>query len=162
MKINAEIDIEWLNEDGKIDAEVDKQLFNAVAEKLYLDLARTLGPKFAKSVEDSLSIKTSQLINTVLEGPITIKKGWNDETDYESIYDMIEQKMTALYEGKIESAHGTCNKDPLLANLENYINLSIKRLLHDVENKVKLHANEAAKKEVSDHHLIKALQVALK
>ena len=96
------------------------------------------------------------LINTVLEKPIEITTGWNKTEKYDSIFDMVETKLTALYEKKIGSVQ-SCEKDPLLARVENHIDQKVKTLLTDVDKIITKHAEKHATKAVKENQIIQAL-----
>lgn len=149
MKFNVEIDIDWVDEESNIDDEI--------RNRIVADLSKQVISKFSDGVSKQISIdaerlvraKTELIINTVLEKPITISEGWNNKTEYDSIYDMIEKRMSKLYEDKLMTT-GKCVADPLLKNIEKYVDSITKKLLFDVEKAIKIHSENAAKKCVKE------------
>jgi hypothetical protein len=157
MKITAEIEIDWIHEDEGLDEKVERRLLDALVNKIEGDFLKEAGKSVAQAANRLITAKTELLINSVLEKPVTVSNGWNDKREYDSIYAMVEQRMTELYEGKL-NVNGQCKKDPLLANIEGFVKSSTDKLLKDVERIVEKHAKEAAAKEVKEHELFKTLE----
>lgn len=157
MKFNVEIDIDWIDEDNGLDDEIKDQLVSGLARKIENQFTDDIARTISSTAHNFVKAKTEMIINSVLEKPIIITEGWNNKTEYNSIYDMIEQKMTGLYEGKINSK-GTCKEDPLLSNLKSHIESSVSKLLGDVQRIIEKKSNEVARDAVKNHDLIKALE----
>lgn len=160
MKFNVEIDIDWLEEDD-LDEIFKQKLLNKLSEQILKEFNEETGKLIAYNASALIRAKTELLINSVLEKPVVISDAWNSKEKYASIFDMVEQKMTALYEGKLNIS-GQCKKDPLLQNIENYIKQETERLLKIVETKIKKDAAIAAKQAVNESELIKAIGLAIK
>ncbi len=156
MEITAKINIDWISEDDVLDEAVERKLLDSLSRAIQNEFMKEAGKKIAESANNLITAKTELLINTVLEQPVMISTGWQNKEEYDSIYDMVEKKMTALYQGKLDVS-GQCQKDPLLSNIEEYVKSSVNKLLTDVENIIRKRAAEAAKTEVKEHELIKAL-----
>jgi len=157
MKITSEVEIDWINEEGSVDEIVEGRIFKALITRIEGEVVKKIAEKVAASADKLITAKTEMLINTTLEQPCVISKGWNKKEEYESIYDMVEKKMSALYEGKL-GASGECKKDPLLANIETTVKNQVSTLLKSVENIINKSATNAAKKEVREHELFKTLE----
>ena len=161
MKFTAEVEIDWIDEDESIDSVMQQKILNNLTAQITSKFSEGVGNKIAESAERLVTAKTELIINTVLEQPITITKGWNDKTEYQSIYDMVEQRMSGLYEGRL--GNGTkCEKDPLLGRIENYVDQKVTKLLKDVDNVLQKHADVAATKAVKENNLIKSLDKIVK
>ncbi len=160
MRFNVEIDIDWIDEESNISEEITNGIISTLTNKIYAEFLKGAGEKLADKAELIIAAKTSEVINTVLEQPITITNGWNNKKEYPSIHEMIEEQMSQLYTGKINSV-GTCKEDPLLANLKKYTESKTTELLIKVDNKVRTHASDAANKAVEENKLIKALNSVL-
>ena len=157
MQITATIDLDWVDPETGIDEEVERKLLSALTKRLEDEFIKDAGKAVAQAAQKLITAKTELLINSVLEKPVTISNGWNDKQEYDSIYDMVEQKMTALYEGKLGNKN-KCEKDPLLSNIESFVKSSVDKLLNDVEVIIKKSASAAASKEVREHELFKTLE----
>ena len=160
MRFNVEIDIDWIDEESNINEEISNGIISTLTNKIHAEFLKGAGQKLADKAELIVAAKTSEIINTVLEQSITITNGWNNKKEYSSIHEMIEEQMSQLYTGKINSV-GTCKEDPLLANLKKYIDCATTELLSKVDKKVKGYASDAASKAVEENKLIKALDVVL-
>jgi len=160
MKINAEIEVDWI-EDGNIDDVVEDRLFRALSAKIEQSFVDKAGKRIAEAAHRLITAKTELLINTVLEQPVDISDAWNHKEKYDSVYDMVEKKMTALYEGKLNIS-GQCEKDPLMANIEGYVKSTTEKLLKDVQRTIEVNVNKQVKREVSESELFKTLERVVK
>ena len=156
MKFNVEIELDGLDAESGLDDEIKAgviyEITRQISDKFMSDTASSI----AKAADSLIRAKTEMLINSVLEKPVTISNGWNDKTEYSSILDMVEKRMTALYEGKI-IASKTCTKDPLLGQVEAYADKKVKAMLVDVEKIVIKHADISAREALKNNKLIEAL-----
>jgi len=160
MKFTVEVDIDWIDEEGSIDEEIQRQLISGAAkiiEKKFTDVAAS---NIAKAADKLITAKTEQLIYSVLEKPVTISTGWNSKEEYDSIYDMVEQRMTNLYDKKIGSS-GKCEKDPLLANIEKYVDNHVSSKLDNITRIIERHASNQVKDAINKNKLIDSLRTFL-
>lgn len=158
MIFNVDIEIDWIHEEKGIDEEIQTRIINALTRRIEDDFTKSAGEKLAKTAESLIKAKTELLINTVMEKPVVVSKGWNEKEEYESVFKMVEEKITTLYEGKYKSSN-TCKKDPLLSNIENYVNKTVNRMLQDLEKKIITTAEISAKKAVDESKLTTAIDI---
>ena len=156
MKFNVEIETDWIGEDGKIDDEIEDRIIHSLSAKIEKDFLDMAGKKVAEQANKLINAKVDMLINTILEKPVTVSNGWNDKREYNSIIDMIEERMTSLYEGKLQSGK-TCTKDPLLSNIEKYVDNSVSAKLKIVERTIQKTADVSATKAVEESKLVQAV-----
>lgn len=160
MKVQIELDISWLRDDDSIDdvilRGVTKRLAETVEARLTDDITKAISARASAIV----NAKTEVLIHTMLEKPVAVSTGWSSKTEYASLYDMIEQKMTALYEGKYSDTK-SCGKDPLLVQVENSVKQGFSVMVKDLEKKVNAAAVNAVKTEAKENALINALSKVL-
>lgn len=161
MKFSVEVDIDWIGEDGDLDDAISARIINGLSDQIISKFSSEAGKSMAQTAENLVKAKTEMLINTMLEKPVTISNGWNGKKEYDSIYDMIEEKMSALYEVRIGNGK-TCEKDPILASLESHIKRSCDTLLADVEKKVSARGNVLAREAVKENEFIKRLEHVVK
>ena len=157
MKFNVDIEIDWVNEDDSIDEKIIRQIVSKVSsqiEEKFIDHAKS---NIARSADKLITAKTEQLIYSVLEKPVVISDGWNSKKEYESIYDMVEQRMTNLYEGKLGS-NGKCEKDPLLVSIEKYVDTHMSNMLRNIQNTIERQSKISAQEVLKESSLIKALK----
>lgn len=161
MKIQAEIEIDWLNEGEGLDEAVEDRLYKHLVLEIEKKFADKVGERIAAAADRLITAKTEMIINTVLEQPIIITRGWNGKVEYDSILDMVEKRMTALYEGKLDT-RGKCEKDPLLANIEKHVKSSTDKLLKDVIKTIESKAKSVAAEEIKSHELFSAIEKVVK
>jgi len=157
MKFSIEVDIDWISDEEGLDEAINNRLINNLATKIEKEFANQSGKDMAKHAENLVKAKTELIIQSVLEKPVVISNGWQSNTTYDSIYDMVEKRMTSLYEGKILAGKNACEKDPLLGRIENFVNSSVKQLLSDIEKRAKYYAEEEAKKAVLENAFVKKI-----
>lgn len=158
MNFQVEVNLDYL--EGAAGEEFESQLLASLVEKITEEAKAGIVDRVIASAEKVIGEKTELLINTVLEGPLVISTGWNKEERYDSIFDMIEERFTDLYKGKLDVS-GTCKKDPLLATLDAHIKTQATAVLQSVERAIASHAAKQTKKEIEEHELIKALGVVI-
>lgn len=161
MKFNIEINIDWIDEDHTLDSLVQEKIEKALVDKIYKDFSSDVGNRIASTAENYIKAKTELVINTALENPITITEGWNNTKTYDSVFAMVEERMTKLYQGKLGDGN-KCEKDPLLSNIQNFVDQKVKTLLYDVEKLARKMANESAINAVNDSELIKAIGIVMR
>jgi len=160
MKFNVSVEIDWINESGNLDDEVKHQIISGLSKKLEQEFSGEAGRKMSLAAEKLLTAKTEYLINAVLEKPVVIKEAFGRSEEFDSIMDMVEQKMTNLYMGKL-NINGQCTKDPLLANIDESVKRQVSALLQDVTRKVETHSKISAQKAVKENALVQSLQKVL-
>ena len=89
-------------------------------------------------------------------------RGWNDKTEYDSTFDMVETRMSQLYGERMDVSNGKCSKDPYLSKIEAYVKNRAEELLNVIEKKIKEHGNRIAKEAINNHDLIKAIGATVK
>ena len=157
MKFNITVDIDWIDDEGNIDDEIKYRLIQGLSEKIEQKFLKDAGSLVAQSASKLITAKTEMLINSVLEKPVTISDGWRNNQKYDSIMDMVEQKMTNLYQGKL-NVKGQCTKDPLLANIDKSVESQVNSMLHSVTRQIEQHSKVAAINAVNENSLIKSIK----
>ena len=161
MKLNITIDIDWIDEEGNLDDEVKQRIINRLSQKIESDFLKDSAKRIAESANKLITAKTEMLINSVLEEPVTISDGWGRNNEkYDSIMDMVEQKMTNLYQGKL-SVNGQCTKDPLLASIDKSVESQVTSMLHSVTRQIEQHSKASAMRAVEENSLIKSIKQAI-
>lgn len=160
MKFNVEVEIDWLGEDDTLDEKFERRVLESLTKLILEKFSADVSKQIANNAASLVKAKTEMLINAALETPVVISDGYR-KVEYESILDMVEKKMTALYAGKLDVS-GQCKKDPLLANIEAYVKSETEKNLMLIDKKVKTIAEVEAKKAVNESELIKAIGIAIK
>ena len=161
MKFDITIDSEDFDEYNDFDTEFKEKIERGIQKRILDEFNKEAGKQIALKAERLITAKTELLINTLLERPITISQGWNKEDKYDSIYDMVEQQMTNLYDDKFDKAKGTCTKDPLLSKIENYVSQTMDVLLRKVERKIKAYADIAARDALETSDLLRSINAVI-
>lgn len=163
MLVKVEVEIDYIEEDGSLDEEFEAGIRQSLVSNLVRKVEKNLSDEFAltiaKEANKIVEAKVGQLINTCLEQPITINKGWREKKEYESIYEMVEQELTALYQKGV--AGSSCGIDPILPRVENYIQHETRVLLTDIEKKMNSVAKSFARKAVDENEFIEKLEVLM-
>lgn len=161
MKFNIVIDIRWIDEEsGDLDQAIQDKLIDGLSRKIETQFMAEGGKKVSEAANKLITAKTELLIHTILERPVEISDGWNSKKEYESIYDMVEQRMSALYKGKFGGS-GKCEKDPLLANIEKYVESHVNSKVRNVETLIERYAKQHAAKTLKESSLATTLRAIM-
>lgn len=157
MKLNIEIDLDWIDEEGSIDEEIEHRLIKSLSDKLEHNFIKDASTKVALAADKLITAKTELLINTILEKPVKVSNGWNDNREYGSIYEMVESRMSAMYGEKLDN-NGKCTKDPLLSQIESYVDGEITRHTEKMTDKARVIAEREAKKAIKENKTVQAIE----
>lgn len=157
MKFDVTIEIDRIGEYSSLDETFSSRLQDAVIKKVTESLSVELTKKIAERADKLVTAKVELLINAILEQPITVTRGWFDKTEYASTFDMVEARMSQLYDERMDVSSGKCSKDPYLAEVERYVDSEVKANLQNIEAAIKSHAALEAKKAVNENELIRAI-----
>ena len=160
MEMNVEIELGWI--DGNPGEEIKELLEKALIEKVTESLSEDITKKISERADRIVTAKVDMLINSILEKPITITRGWSEKTEYASTFDMVETRMSQLYGERMHVSDSNCSKDPYLSKVEAYVNTRSKEMLSAIEKKIKQHGDKIAKEAVNNHALIKAIGATVK
>ena len=160
MKFSVEIELDWINEESTLDSEIQDRIIRKLTEQIGAKFVDNSGKAIAQKADRLITAKTELLINTILEKPVTVSSGWNDKREYDSIYDMVESRMTGLYSGKLNNS-GKCEKDPLLSRIEGYVDSHMEMLERQIEKKIKSHAEEYSQRSLNNSELMKAFKLTI-
>lgn len=160
MIFNVTVDLTRIHDGEKLDTILEEKIVEEVADKVAKELKEKQGEILGKAAEKLIRAKTEYFIDNFLEQPITINEGWNKRTKYGSLYDMVEQQISSLYTGKVNSK-GTCEEDPFLGRLKEHIKFEVNNLLTALNKRIELNAKTAAAAELAENKMIAALDAAL-
>jgi len=160
MNFNVEVEVDWAEE--SLDAVFQERIEKAIVKRVTEQLSEELIKKVSERADKLVTAKTEMLIDTILEQPITITKGWNDKTEYASTFDMVESRMSKLYGERMDASSGKCSIDPYLQKLERYVDNNIKEMLTKVESAIQVHSKKVAKETINKHELIQAIGATIK
>jgi len=157
MKINVELDVNWIDEDSNLDETIQNRIVSMVSERIKNEFLKETGKEIADRATKIIEAKVDALIDGLLEQPITITEGWNKTTKYDSIYDMVEDQMTALYNAKFKQEKG-CTEDPIVKRIKDFVSNDTRNKLVKIESQIKSIGAAQAKKEIENSNIAKALE----
>jgi len=104
MKMTVEVELNWLGEDGDIDAAIR----DSIAEKCLERIPEKAKENLQKYVDSQFKHKIDGLINEVLSGfmdrNIVVTDQWGDEVSrYESVREMLKEKFNTFMSEKVDT-----------------------------------------------------------
>lgn len=159
MNFKIELNIDWIDEDQNLDEAVKNAIISKLVHSIENKLAEQLTKDIASKANEVIDHKVSEIISNLLKKPITVNEGWNKQETYDSIEQMVEIKLSSLYDSKF-GGNG-CSEDPVLMKLKDHIAGESKRLVDRTEALIKEHATREAQRELKESQLFKALTTVL-
>ncbi len=112
MKINITVDLEWLGEDGDMDAEVKHEIIsgvkNAISRDCLAKVEKEASAQINAAIQESIDIakfsiqeKAIKFADDWLEKEVTITDKWGDAQDCLTITDLIKRTFDGLMEKKV-------------------------------------------------------------
>lgn len=112
MKINITVDLEWLGEDGDMDAEVKHEIIsgvkNAISRDCLAKVEKEASAQISAAIQESIGAaklaiqeKAIKFADDWLEKEVTITDKWGDTQDCLTITDLIKRTFDGLMEKKV-------------------------------------------------------------
>lgn len=159
MKINLEIELPYISEDGEIESDMQEQIVRGVTNKLYQSLDAKINPIIDKAAADLVKQKVEEILTNFMEKPVVVSSGYKTEK-YSSLLEMVEQKFTALYDVKFAQT-GTCNgQDPILKKIDDRIKYEVNSLVTSINTKIEREAKKIAEQTVKESSMYQVLDKA--
>lgn len=159
MKVNIEIELPYVTEDGEISEDILDKIVKSASQTMYNSLDAKMKPIIDDIASKLINRKVEEILNNFLNKPITVSNGYKKE-DYKSVIDMVETKMTSLYESKFLQT-GSCNgQDPLLIKIDNNIKNRVNDMISNFNSKLESEAKKSAEKAVKESSLYQVLEKA--
>ena len=159
MKINLEIELPYITEDGEIENDIQEQIVKGAINKMYQSLDAKIKPIIDKAAVDLVKQKVEEILTNFMEKPVVISTGYKAE-NYASVLEMVEQKFTALYDMKFAQT-GTCNgQDPILKKMEDKIKYQLDSLVSNMNSKIEREAKNIAEKTIKESSMYQVLEKA--
>lgn len=170
MKLNITVELEWLGEDGDIDAEVKHEIISGVKNAISRDcLAKVekeasaqIGAAIAESIgaaKKSIEEKAVKFADEWLEKEVTITDKWGDAQDCLTITDLIKRTFDKLLEKKVDSSgkfsDGYGGGTRLITwltdkRVEDVVSEKLKGINKDIDRQITEAVNAGIRKNVSD------------
>lgn len=159
MKINLEIELPYISEDGELENDIQEQIVKGATNKMYKSLDEKIKPIIDKAAVDLVKEKVEDILTDFMEKPVVVSSGYKTEK-YSSLLEMVEQKFTALYDAKFAQA-GTCNgQDPVLKKIEDRIKYEVNSLVTNINTKIEREAKKIAETTVKESSIYQLLDKA--
>lgn len=179
MKLNISVELEWLGEDGDLDAEVKQEIIsgvkNAISRDCLAKVEKEASAQINQAINESISVakktieqKAIKFADDWLEKEVTVTDKWGDVQDCLTITDLIKRSFDKTLEKKVDS-RGNFSNDynsmPLVKYLmgqrmEELVQAKIKPLQKDIDNAIANAVNAGIRKNVSDKFAEMIIQTA--
>lgn len=110
MKLNIQVELEWLGEDGSLDEEVQNQIISGVKAAISKDCLKLVEDKTQKAIEDGMNvaIETMQLKVTTffedwLNNEAVITDRYGDKIEEGSLTDIIKRDFNNCMNEKVDA-----------------------------------------------------------
>lgn len=179
MKLNITVDLEWLGEDGDMDAEVKHEIIsgvkNAISRDCLAKVEKEASVQINQAINESIMTaknaieqKAIQFADDWLMKEVTVTDKWGDIQDCLTVTDLIKRSFDKTLEKKVDSS-GNFSNDynaiPLVKYLmgkrmEELVQAKIKPLQKDIDNAIANAVNAGIRKNVSDKFAEMIIQTA--
>ncbi len=179
MKLNISVELEWLGEDGDLDAEVKQEIISGVKSAISRDclakVEKEASAQINQAINESISVakkaieqKAIKFADDWLEKEVTVTDKWGDVQDCLTITDLIKRSFDKTLEKKVDSSgnfSNDYNSMPLVKYLmgqrmEELVQAKIKPLQKDIDNAIANAVNAGIRKNVSDKFAEMIIQTA--
>lgn len=179
MKLNISVELEWLGEDGDLDAEVKQEIIsgvkNAISRDCLAKVEKEASAQINQAINESISVakkaieqKAIKFADDWLEKEVTVTDKWGDVQDCLTITDLIKRSFDKTMEKKVDSSGNFSNDysaTPLVKYLmgrrmEELVQAKIKPLQKDIDNAIANAVNAGIRKNVSDKFAEMIIQTA--
>lgn len=179
MKLNISVELEWLGEDGNLDAEVKQEIIsgvkNAISRDCLAKVEKEASEQINQAINESISVakkaieqKAIKFADDWLEKEVTVTDKWGDVQDCLTITDLIKRSFDKTLEKKVDSSgnfSNDYNSMPLVKYLmgqrmEELVQAKIKPLQKDIDNAIANAVNAGIRKNVSDKFAEMVIQTA--
>lgn len=104
MKINVEIDLDWLEEDSTIDEAIKQQIINGVTDKVSKVVIEKTTQEIIGKVSKNIDILVKKTYTDILKQKISITDNYGDVIKcYGNVKEMIKEKFDKFLIEKVDS-----------------------------------------------------------
>jgi hypothetical protein len=172
MKLMVEVQLDWLDEGGKVDSVVKDEIVSMVAGRIDEESMEAMKSEAAETISRQVDKRINDLLNEFLDRPVVVTDNYGDKiAEHESVLEMIKDRfdkfMTQVVDqyGKPTAGcgHGKSPTTRLDWMLDQRINSRAeeisKGIVDQVESKIKTSVNDAVKSKITDT-LLKKIDLA--
>ena len=180
MKLNITVDLEWLGEDGDMDAEIKHEIIsgvkNAISRDCLAKVEKEASTQINQAINESIMAakksieqKAIQFADDWLMKEVTVTDKWGDVQECLTVTDLIKRSFDKTLERKVDSSGNFTNDNynsmPLVKYLmgkrmEELVQAKIKPLQKDIDTAIANAVNAGIRKNVSDKFAEMVIQTA--
>ncbi|ENI0494913.1 hypothetical protein ABW745_004425 [Yersinia enterocolitica] len=180
MKLNISVELEWLGEDGDLDAEVKQEIINGVKNAISRDclakVEKEASAQINQAINESISVakkaieqKAIKFADEWLEKEVTVTDKWGDVQDCLTITDLIKHTFDGLMEKKVNNEGsfdvGYGNGTRLITwltdkRVQDVVQEKLKGINKDIDRQITEAVNAGIRKNVSDKFAEMVIQTA--
>uniref|UniRef100_UPI001C93FB94 hypothetical protein n=1 Tax=Yersinia rohdei TaxID=29485 RepID=UPI001C93FB94 len=180
MKLNISVELEWLGEDGDLDAEVKHEIIsgvkNAISRDCLAKVEKEASAQINQAINESISVakkaieqKAIKFADDWLEKEVTVTDKWGDVQDCLTITDLIKRTFDGLMEKKVNNEGsfdvGYGNGTRLITwltdkRVQDVVQEKLKGINKDIDRQITEAVNAGIRKNVSDKFAEMVIQTA--
>lgn len=180
MKLNISVELEWLGEDGDLDAEVKQEIIsgvkNAISRDCLAKVEKEASAQINQAINESISVakkaieqKAIKFADDWLEKEVTVTDKWGDVQDCLTITDLIKHTFDGLMEKKVNNEGsfdvGYGNGTRLITwltdkRVQDVVQEKLKGINKDIDRQITEAVNAGIRKNVSDKFAEMVIQTA--
>lgn len=180
MKLNISVELEWLGEDGDLDAEVKHEIIsgvkNAISRDCLAKVEKEASAQINQAINESISVakkaieqKAIKFADDWLEKEVTVTDKWGDVQDCLTITDLIKRTLDGLMEKKVNNEGsfdvGYGNGTRLITwltdkRVQDVVQEKLKGINKDIDRQITEAVNAGIRKNVSDKFAEMVIQTA--
>lgn len=180
MKINITVEVDWIEEDGSIDEEVQHQIIQGVKNSISKTCLDKVESQAAKSINAAIddSIKKAQkaieekavkFADDWLENEVTITDKWGDKADCLTIKDLIKRTFDGLLQQHVNergeftnSSYGGTRLINWLTGdkVQSVVQNKLKDMNKDIDNQITNAVNAGIRENVANKFAEMVVQTA--
>ncbi|EKN6317570.1 hypothetical protein DVP60_15120 [Yersinia enterocolitica] len=180
MKLNISVELEWLGEDGDLDAEVKQEIISGVKSAISRDclakVEKEASAQINQAINESISVakkaieqKAINFADEWLEKEVTVTDKWGDVQDCLTITDLIKRTFDGLMEKKVNNEGsfdvGYGNGTRLITwltdkRVQDVVQEKLKGINKDIDRQITEAVNAGIRKNVSDKFAEMVIQTA--
>lgn len=157
MKLNLEIELDWIDEENNLDETVKQEIINSIVGRIGDKIEKQIEKKINVSVDDIVTGKvntlTENMFNDFINRPISISDRWGDTVkSYNKLSDLIKERFDNFMEQSVDdngktdtSSYGTKYKRLeyiIDKQLKDYANKFTSDAVKEVKDEIKAHVQE--------------------
>lgn len=162
MKMNIEIEIDYIDEEGLLDDEIKQQIISRVSDKLWsanktltLDEAHL---RATKAIEDKVDQTIVKLFDGFMEKPLTISQGWNKSETYSNVYEYLEFKFEKSLHTQFKNQY---DADDFENYIKSKIDIAVKQHLEKSISEIHTKADTIVKGSIENNKTFQAIKTIL-